>query len=159
MDQTFRDQLLRIMNEARNCADKEKPDYLQMSAPCGLPCFDCPLHLARYSPELQRMVSQVINIPVELVACDGCRNEDGKCAHLPMPCRLYPCARERGVDFCHECSDFPCDYLHPYADQALKWHNTKVFNLCLIKKMGLERWAREKARNVCDTYFWAEWTL
>jgi hypothetical protein len=32
-------------------------------------------------------------------------------------------------------------------------HNTKVFNLCLIKKMGLESWAQTKAQNVRDKYF------
>ncbi len=32
-------------------------------------------------------------------------------------------------------------------------HNTKVFNLCLIKKMGLESWAANKAKGVKDTYF------
>jgi len=32
-------------------------------------------------------------------------------------------------------------------------HNTKVFNLALIRKMGLEKWAQEKARSVKRTYF------
>ena len=32
-------------------------------------------------------------------------------------------------------------------------HNTKVFNLCQIRKMGLENWAQKKARGVRDTYF------
>lgn len=27
------------------------------------------------------------------------------------------------------------------------------FNLCLIKKMGLEAWAKTKAKGVKDTYF------
>jgi len=40
----------------------------------------------------------------------------------------------------------PCDHLHPYADMGTtKPHDLKVFNLCLIKKMGLESWAKEKA--------------
>jgi hypothetical protein len=44
--------------------------------------------------------------------------------------------------------------LHPYADKALEVaHNTKIFNLCLIKKMGLELWAKTKAKSVGDTYF------
>jgi hypothetical protein len=29
----------------------------------------------------------------------------------------------------------------------------KVFNLCLIKKMGLEKWASEKAKSVRETYY------
>lgn len=159
MDQKTLDLLKNLVEEARRSLDEETLDYEQMSAPCGIPCFECPVYLASANQDLQTMISKVLGIPVEQVVCKGCRNEDGKCAHLPMPCRLYPCAQEKGLGFCHECSDFPCDYLHPYADQAFKWHNTKVFNLCLMKKMGLETWAKEKARSVCDTYFWGEWTL
>jgi hypothetical protein len=38
-------------------------------------------------------------------------------------------------------------------------HNTKVFNLCLIKKMGLESWAETKAKNVKSTYFKGKFKL
>ena len=61
---------------------------------------------------------------------------------------------EKGIAYCYECAEFPCDYLHPYADQAsFRQHNTKPFNLCLIKKMGIEQWAVDKAANVKETYF------
>ena len=62
--------------------------------------------------------------------------------------------------FCCDCSDFPCDYLHPYADQAANVpHNIKVFNLCLIKKLGLETWAKNKAKSVKNVYFKGKWKL
>jgi hypothetical protein len=32
-------------------------------------------------------------------------------------------------------------------------HNTKVFNLCLIKRMGVASWAQEKAASVKKTYY------
>ena len=65
------------------------------------------------------------------------------------PCDVYKCTNQKGIRFCYECPDFPCDYLHPYADQAsVRPHNTEVFNLCLIKKMGLEQWAKDKAMSV-----------
>lgn len=63
-------------------------------------------------------------------------------------------------DVCFECGDFPCDYLHPYADMAqIKPHNLKVFNLCLIKRMGLEKWAKEKARDGMRTYYKEKWMI
>jgi hypothetical protein len=115
-------------------------DYKHMTAPCGLPCFECPAH--------------------EQGLCKGCRNEKGKCGVNPMLCRVYPCAEEKGVTFCYECSDFPCDFLHPYADQAAtKGHNLKVFNLCLIKKLGLEEWAMNKVKSVGEVYFSEKWKL
>ena len=67
---------------------------------------------------------------------------------------------KKGYDFCCECDDFPCDHLHPYSDRANEVpHNTKVFNLCLIKKMGLEKWAEEKAGEVKSTYFKGKFKL
>jgi hypothetical protein len=50
--------------------------------------------------------------------------------------------------------------MHPYADKAGALpHNIKVFNLCLIKKMGLEKWAKTKASEVRKIYFTKPWTL
>ena len=131
-----------------------------MTAPCGLPCFECYLYLANEDREIQAMVSKHLKIPVELAVCKGCHDEAGKCAHLPMPCNVYPCTEKKGIKFCCDCSEFPCDHLHPYADMAnIVWHNTKVFNLCLIKKMGLESWAKNKAKSVRDVYLSAKWKL
>jgi hypothetical protein len=134
-------------------------DYGHMTAPCGLPCFECFLYLANENEEIKAMVSKELGIPVEKSVCNGCRDEGGKCAHLPMSCRVYPCAEEKGLMVCSECADFPCDFLQPYADNAKMWHNTKVFNLCLIKKMGLEDWARNKAKTVVHQYSYGKWTL
>jgi hypothetical protein len=38
-------------------------------------------------------------------------------------------------------------------------HNMKVFNVALIRKMGVERWAREKAKSVRDTYYCEKWII
>ena len=38
-------------------------------------------------------------------------------------------------------------------------HNIKVFNLCLIKKMGLEKWAESKASEAREISFNKPWTL
>jgi hypothetical protein len=134
-------------------------DFSHMTAPCGLPCFECYVFLANENEEIRQMVSKELGIPLERATCAGCRNEKGKCAVLPMPCSVYPCAEEKGINHCSDCADFPCDRLHPYADNAKLFHNTKVFNLCLIKKMGLEEWAKNKARSVIHTYSYEKFKL
>ena len=137
-------------------------DYRQMTAPCGLDCFNCPVYLAREDEGLRTKISQNMGIPAEQASCQGCRNEKGTIPSFNMtePCSVYKCTEEKGIDFCYDCSDFPCDHLHPYADKAsLLPHNTKVFNLCLIKKMGLEAWAETKAKSVKSTYFKGEFKL
>jgi hypothetical protein len=138
-------------------------DYRQMTAPCGLDCFNCICYLANDNPDLKPVIAAAFNISseeAEKVVCRGCRNHGGDIPFLPVKCRVYPCVQSKHISFCCECPDFPCDLLHPYADKAAKVpHNTKVFNLCLIKKMGLEEWAKEKAGSVKQTYFNKKWTL
>jgi len=135
-------------------------DYKQMTAPCGLDCFNCFIYSGYADKELQAKVLKEAGHSLEVANCKGCRNEKGKIPNLPMQCNVYPCAEKKGVAFCCDCSDFPCDYLHPYADRASQLpHNTKVFNLCLIKKMGLESWAKDKAKSVRNVYYTGKWKL
>jgi len=111
-------------------------------------------------------MSEEYNVPVEIMLCKGCRYHDGR---IPLQkhifgdshrCAAYECSKTKGIDFCGECNDFPCDNLHPYADRSTELpHNMKVFNLCLINKMGLEHWAESKASDVRETYFTKPWTL
>lgn len=137
-------------------------DIKQMTAPCGLDCFNCPMYLAKENEEMRNAIAKNIGVSPEQAICNGCRNENGTIAFLNMtePCNVYKCIKEKDISFCCDCPDFPCDHLHPYADKASQVpHNTKVFNLCLIKKMGLEEWAKTKAKSVKNTYFKGKFTL
>lgn len=134
-------------------------DYKQMTAPCGLDCFNCNLNRAVEDEVTRRENMKLFNIPYEAAVCRGCRSEDGL---VPVRrlygmdrCKVYRCVSAKGIESCADCSDFPCDNLHPYAENAaLLPHNIKIYNLALIRKMGLERWANEKARQVRETYFY-----
>jgi len=131
-------------------------DYFKMTSPCGLDCFNCPLFLAGNDMELRESLAKKLSVTIDTATCAGCRNQCGTVEAIgrSKPCRIYQCAQNQDIDFCFQCSDFPCDHLHPVAYQAdQRPHNTKVFNSCLIKKMGLENWAVEKALAVKETYF------
>ena len=122
----------------------------------------CSKYLANENEKLRNTIAERLNITLEKAVCGGCRNENGTITFLNMtePCSVYKCSESRRINFCYNCSEFPCDHLHPYADKASQFpHNTKVFNLCLIKKMGLDAWAKEKAKAVKDTYFKGKFTL
>jgi hypothetical protein len=112
------------------------------------------MYLAIENEKLRELVAKHMNLPQEQAVCSGCRDVKGMPAFKSSTgaCDVYPCAEKKGVSFCCDCSDFPCDYLHPYSDKVAGPHNTKVFNLCLIKKMGLEAWAKDKAKSVRDMY-------
>jgi hypothetical protein len=137
----------------------EEIDYNYMTAPCGLPCFECYFYLSQFDQGMAETIGGVFNVSPEQIKCKGCRAEDGQCAHHLMECRVYKCIENTEMKTCAECNDFPCEYLHPYRDQAEKWHNTKVYNLCRIKKLGLEKWAKDEAGGILDKYFYGTWTL
>jgi len=144
-------------------------DYDQMTAPCGLDCFNCHFYLARKDKEAMNMVeklSKEYDIPVDIMLCRGCRSHNGR---IPLQkhvfgdahrCAAYECSQGKKFKYCGDCDEFPCDNLDPYADKAGALpHNIKVFNLCLINKIGLEKWAKTKASEVRKIYFTKPWTL
>ncbi len=129
-------------------------DKKALTAPCGLDCFNCLIHESNMTDEIATMVSTMMKIPKESVGpCKGCRQQDGKHFHLPDGCATLDCVKANGVQFCSDCNDFPCPRLAPVADLAdQRPHNIKLYNLCRIKKSGIERWI-EEAGQIRKGYF------
>jgi hypothetical protein len=117
----------------------------RLVAPCGIDCGICEMHLAGSRPELlESLVAK--GIPREKLPCRGCRNIGGECLVIPSTCATFLCTREHGVEFCHECAEFPCARLNPAADRAeVLPHNLKVFNLSVIRREGVAGFVRHSA--------------
>jgi hypothetical protein len=49
---------------------------------------------------------EVLNLFSE-ANCKGCRKQE---CHLFTDCKVNICYKEKGVDFCYQCADFPCEY-------------------------------------------------
>ena len=110
----------------------------RLVAPCGIDCGNCALYRSRHdSSIMERLLAR--GIPSEKLPCDGCRNVAGHCPVLGGTCETFACAHDKAVDFCFECTDFPCSKLCPSSDRAdVLPHNLKVFNLCTIERTGIE---------------------
>ena len=134
-------------------------DYKNLTAPCGRDCFNCYFYLASKDERYQKMLAHKLGLETEKVVCEGCRNIKGDCQVLKNygfsgKCKIFTCSHHKKAEFCSDCSDFPCDLLHPLSHGADKFpHNLKVFNLCMIKKMGLDNWAKNKAKQSFDRYY------
>ncbi len=125
-----------------------------LTAPCGLACFLCDIHEDNLTDEVAESLHAKLGVPKNEIACTGCRKQDGKHFHLPQGCATLDCVKAKGVAFCCDCHDFPCAFLAPTADKAgVLPHNIKLYNLCRIKKMGLERWINEEAGQIRRKYF------
>ena len=124
----------------------KKSNYKKITSPCGLTCSTCVIYLANTDKDIRKRVAKQFNIPPEKVGCPGCRLAKGKSPIMPVKCKIYKCSEKKGIKFCRDCPDFPCDLLHPYmAKVNCLRHNIRVFNLtCLIKKIGSKSWTKEK---------------
>jgi len=61
------------------------------------------------------------------------------------------CARERNIEFCCECSDYPCEVLVAFNNDNYAHHSTALPNLNRILEKGLEVWLEEqRARWSCE---------
>jgi len=95
-------------------------DLKKWHAPCGIYCKMCP--------------------GLKVLKCKGCREQEGQVHKFPV-CKTYECATEKGFDFCFECGDFPCVKLQPIVNfEIFAPHNSKVYSLVMIQKLGLEEW-------------------
>lgn len=124
-------------------------------APCGIDCSNCELFENNVTEAFREHLSNTTKIPKELISCKGCR-QGHQCLLLELQgvkCKTLACVNERNVQYCFECDDFPCEYLMPLADGANKFpQNIKLYNLCLMKKMGVDEWAKQ-SKDIRSTYF------
>lgn len=128
----------------------------ELTAPCGLDCFNCEIYEENLTDQMAEFIHTKMGIAKEDIPCKGCRHQDGKHFHLSAAggCATLDCAKEKEVELCCDCENFPCSLLAPLADGAERFpHNFKVFNLCRIKKMGFDHWAENEATTIRKKYF------
>lgn len=109
----------------------EYSEVLDILAPCGLNCQKCLAYnqgdIKKHSQTLKNLLGNFDNFAKRFVnfnpvfenysvfnellthftkgGCNGCRN--GEC--INKACNVIKCFKDKNVDFCFECSDFPCD--------------------------------------------------
>lgn len=71
--------------------------------------------------------------------CPGCRAGGGYSG-----CQIRVCARERGLELCSQCPDFPCEYVDALAAK----YPTLVADNVRMKAVGLEQWLIEQKERV-----------
>ena len=131
----------------------ERHEVFELTAPCGLDCFNCELLQANLTDDKRAAFASALHCSPADVACGGCRAAGG-CKLMEGPCPTRACVMERGLSFCSQCDDFPCARLMPARDGADRYpHNIKLYNLCRIQAVGLQRWAEEEAEQVRRRYY------
>jgi hypothetical protein len=142
-----------------NAKKSQVMDYKNLTAPCGKDCFNCPLYTGEENRENRAGFLKRYNLREDQFLCKGCRNNNGYCPGLEIlkidgNCKLYACTQIKQVEYCFECSEFPCPKLQPVGDRADRVpHALKIFNLCMIQKHGLEKWATMHSKRILTDYY------
>ena len=119
----------------------------ELTAPCGIDCFNCEIYKENITEAIKERLSLLLSLPAVNISCNGCREQNG-CPLHNNTCKTLDCVKEKGFEFCSDCDEFPCNYLHPASEGADKYpHNLKMYNLCRIKLLGFEKWAEEASEN------------
>jgi hypothetical protein len=121
----------------------ERKDILSILAPCGLNCGKCQAYaegdIRKHASELKRLLGSFDTyaerfsrfLPVfkdypafkELLDvfsranCKGCRQGDCKYPN----CGVSACYKQKGVDFCFQCPEFPCEKTNFDPNLKQRW--------------------------------------
>ena len=120
---------------------------------CGLYCGACEIENAR-TEDQQKKVIQTFesNLPgwhatLDQMHCSGCKSDDVfvNCAKCP----IRRCARERGIEFCYQCSDYPCQthtFLQAASGQVPILRHIKAIetNQAYICEHGVDAWLQDQ---------------
>ncbi|MGB7538775.1 MAG: DUF3795 domain-containing protein [Anaerolineales bacterium] len=103
---------------------------------CGLYCGACPMLLGTKAG-------------TEKNACLGCNSD--KNPEWCVTCERKACARERSLEFCSVCADYPCEILENFKTSAEYPYHSEVYEyLPLIRQEGKPAWPEKmKVRWSC----------
>ena len=130
---------------------------------CGIYCGDCPMYtreISRTSEKLENLTAQAgFNQMAEYlpdmawytefkeklawfrenVVCDGCRS-DGRQYH--EGCTLRDCCSARGIDFCPNCDNYPCNTVEEFKAQSPYFAD----NMKRIREVGVDAYIEEQKK-------------
>jgi hypothetical protein len=97
-------------------------DESRMIAACGLDCSRCDIFRAKDNPELAEKIAdwfrkeQNVDVDGQDIGCTGCGGP--RPSHWSPNCWILKCCvDEKGLEYCSQCPDFPCDRLKDWAKE------------------------------------------
>jgi hypothetical protein len=119
--------------------------YKTFAAVCGLYCRACSWYIAATEePERLRRLACQFHFTEEESICHGCRS--GKRLPYCANCKMSACAAERGIDFCSQCDEYPCNDLKSF--QSAMPHRIELWrNFDRIRAAGYTQWLREMEKH------------
>lgn len=119
------------------------------AAYCGLYCESCSLYIGtNEEPQRLEHLAKRYGKSIDEMRCNGCRSD--VLSFYCTACQIKTCIREKGLDFCSECPDYPCGILTEF--QVKMPHRAELFDsLEYVKVNGYACWCEKmKADYSCE---------
>jgi predicted RNA-binding Zn-ribbon protein involved in translation (DUF1610 family) len=114
---------------------------------CGLYCGACDV-LQANSAGTYEALARAWGMESDGLRCHGCKSEVN--AVYCLDCDIKACAESKGIEFCFECVDYPCQRLVSFRNDQHAHHSIVLQNLGEIRKLGTEAWlAGQRVRWSC----------
>lgn len=107
---------------------------------CGLYCGACIILVANQRNEVEKYADKW-TMKAEDIRCNGCKTEV-KSVYC-QNCDIRKCAESKGIEFCFECDEFPCEMLQNFV-RDFAHHRPALINLKSIKQNGLDQWLTDQ---------------
>ncbi|MBN2807810.1 MAG: DUF3795 domain-containing protein [Prolixibacteraceae bacterium] len=113
-------------------------NLFKIAAGCGLHCATCTFYIGSTEDrERSEKHAKRFEVPIEAVTCYGCKSE--KHSAYCQSCKLIQCLNNKGLDYCGECSEYPCQALKDFKME--RPHRNDLFiDMQLLMEKGLDEW-------------------
>jgi len=114
---------------------------------CGLFCGACGIYQATQENDIEKILQYavVLNQTFDETLCDGC-GAKRKSLHCSKMCTFIDCKQQKGVNFCTDCIEFPCQALLDFKSEMP--HRIEIIeSLKRLKEIGQENWINEMEKH------------
>lgn len=108
---------------------KEKVED-KLIAYCGINCGRCDIYLAPSNPKISRELARAFegawqDVKPEDFSCKTCRSSINDCWTTECWIR-YCCSKEKNLNYCYECTEFPCSNLEKWALKSKRYKKALI---------------------------------
>jgi hypothetical protein len=115
-------------------------------APCGLYCRVCSIYIAhrdkneKFKKALMKVYKPFIK-GMEDLKCMGCLS-DKEVFPVCKSCPIKDCTRQKGIQGCHECEEFPCKFIENFPIKVGK--KVIMRTIPTWRELGTERFVQQE---------------
>ncbi|MFX1388950.1 MAG: DUF3795 domain-containing protein [Promethearchaeota archaeon] len=132
----------------------------QLDSYCGLYCGACFIMNAYKQKRTDCLPKEwVSSLEDKEIKCYGCKSE--LVFENCQGCQIRKCAQSKDLEFCNDCSLFPCEKIKIFEKMNLKHHNVAIRYFNTIKEAGVQEWLKQQkerwsCKNCGNSFSWYE---